>query len=291
MRVGELFAFIKERHAIYERRAAGAAKPWTEDPIFQRFKFCNVYRELDTVTRWITVNWRDAHQADPQLWFALAVARYINWPDTLEEIGYPVPWRPAKVLKLMKDRAARKEQVFTGAYFINSLGPKYESVVNDRLSELWANRKAVTANLAQATKLADIYAILIRQFGFGSFMVGQVIADLKYASLWQKVSDWHSWAVSGPGSRRGLNRVCNRPVRKPWKESVWLETLHELGAQIAPLVRKASMLDLHAQDLQGCLCEYDKYERVHLGEGKPRSLYPGLPYETMEAKEECIISR
>jgi hypothetical protein len=37
MRVGELFAFIKERHAIYERRAAGAAKPWTEDPIFQRF--------------------------------------------------------------------------------------------------------------------------------------------------------------------------------------------------------------------------------------------------------------
>ena len=33
---------------------------------------------------------------------------------------------------------------------------------------------------------------------------------------------------------------------------------------------------IHAQDLQNCLCEFDKYERVRLNEGRPRSNYPGL---------------
>ena len=28
--------------------------------------------------------------------------------------------------------------------------------------------------------------------------------------------------------------------------------------------------DLHAADLQNCLCEFDKMERVRLGEGKPK---------------------
>ncbi len=27
---------------------------------------------------------------------------------------------------------------------------------------------------------------------------------------------------------------------------------------------------LHAQDLQNCLCEFDKWMRVRLGEGKPK---------------------
>ena len=33
---------------------------------------------------------------------------------------------------------------------------------------------------------------------------------------------------------------------------------------------------LHAQDVENCLCEFDKYERTRLGEGRPRSLYAGM---------------
>jgi hypothetical protein len=34
-----------------------------------------------------------------------------------------------------------------------------------------------------------------------------------------------------------------------------------------------NLKDLHAQDIQNCLCEFDKYERVRLGEGTPKQLY------------------
>jgi hypothetical protein len=30
---------------------------------------------------------------------------------------------------------------------------------------------------------------------------------------------------------------------------------------------------MHAQDLQNCLCEFDKYERARLGEGTPKQIY------------------
>jgi hypothetical protein len=30
---------------------------------------------------------------------------------------------------------------------------------------------------------------------------------------------------------------------------------------------------LHAQDLQNCLCEFDKYERARLGQGVPKQIY------------------
>ena len=58
-------------------------------------------------------------------------------------------------------------------------------------------------------------------------------------------------------------------------EKKWLYHLQRLHQQITPLVKKAKMPALHAQDLQNCLCEFDKYERTRLGEGRPRSRYQG----------------
>ena len=116
----EFVAFIKERHAIYLRRQAGQPKPWTDDPILQRYRFCNVYRELDTVTIWIRQNWREPFTEHRNLWFAMAMARAINWPDTLEEIGFPERWDPTVISNVMVARKARGEKVYTGAYMLRS---------------------------------------------------------------------------------------------------------------------------------------------------------------------------
>jgi len=82
--------WITEREAIRKRRAAGQPAPWTSDPILNSFRFCNVRREDDAVTRHIAQRWREPRADDPHLWFAMAVARFINLPDTLDELGYPV---------------------------------------------------------------------------------------------------------------------------------------------------------------------------------------------------------
>lgn len=106
---GKLFAWIKERYAIKVRREAGQSWPWSDDPIFQENFFCNVHREDDKVTQWVRNNWRNPHAEDPDLWFALLVARRaLNNPDSMAELGYPVPWDRKRFLDMCKRREAAK---------------------------------------------------------------------------------------------------------------------------------------------------------------------------------------
>jgi hypothetical protein len=103
-------------------------------------------------------------------------------------------------------------------------------------------------------------------------MAGQVIANLKYVEPLRSADDW--W--TGPGSRRGLNRALGRPVNAPWSEREWRTAFDRLYAHIKPALKRAG-IRLHAQDLQSCLCEFDKYERARLGEGTPKRRYAGVP--------------
>src|SRR5215204_5436773 len=90
--IKQLYPFAKERYAIYLKRQAGMPPPWTEDPILRDYRFTSVYREDDRVTAWIREQWRNPHNDDPDLWFAMCVARLFNQPVTLAAIGYPVPF-------------------------------------------------------------------------------------------------------------------------------------------------------------------------------------------------------
>jgi hypothetical protein len=83
---------MRARHQIWINRQQGKPKPWTDDPILQSYRFCNVYRELDTVTIWIDENIRQRSANHKNLWFMLAIARRINWPDTLEELLADKRW-------------------------------------------------------------------------------------------------------------------------------------------------------------------------------------------------------
>ena len=118
--IERFFYYINERHMMYLRRKNGVQYPWTSDAILTEYSFCNVYRELDRVTEWIRVNWREPYHDHSNLPFAMAVARQINWPDTLEEIGFPETWEPEKVKAIMQARKDRGDKVYTGAYMFPS---------------------------------------------------------------------------------------------------------------------------------------------------------------------------
>jgi hypothetical protein len=117
-----LLYWISEREAIRIRRANGEPPPWTDDKILQQCSFCNVRREADRTTRWIADNWRARRADDPDLWFAMAVARFVNFPDTLAALGYPVPWDPEHFLKVMSGRKTKGEVCFGPAYNISNGG-------------------------------------------------------------------------------------------------------------------------------------------------------------------------
>jgi len=271
MKTRYIATFIRAREDIRIRRADGQPKPWTADPILQNYRFCNVHRENDTVTKWISENWRGPHSEDPNLWFAMVVARLVNKPSTLAALGYPVPWNAKKFVRVIH-KVMSTGSAFSPAYIVSTNGcaqDKAEYLAEHVLTPLWVYRKQLTP--IEGDTLATFHARLMKCNGLGSFMAAQVVADMKYVPPLLYATDWDSWAASGPGSKRGLNRVCGRPVNAQWKESAWHNTLTELRVDL--LVECG--IKLHAQDVQNCLCEFDKYERVRLGKGRPKQRYDG----------------
>lgn len=277
--VERLLAFAVERHAIFWRRNQGCQKPWTNDPILRAYRFCNVYRENDTVTKWIKDHWRDPHSTDDHLWFAMVIARFVNKPETLALLGYPVPWNRPRFLQIMRTLKDEKKTAYGGAYMIRAASgepgkPKALYQADEVFDPLWQNRGVLRPKIGDTL---NSYHMLLGQFhGLGSFMAAQVVADLKYVEPLAGASDWWTFAASGPGSRRGLNRALGRPVKAPWTEEDWRFELSGLRAVLGPKWERHDMARPHAQDLQNVLCEFDKMERVRLGEGRPKQRYAGV---------------
>jgi hypothetical protein len=198
--VERFFAFIRERHAVYHRRAAGNPRPWTDDPILREYSFCNIYREFDRTTRWIAENWRTPHATDPDLFFAMGIARLVNLPETLAELGYPVPWNAEHFLAVLGDRKARDERMYSGAYILGTggrggYGEKPDYQAQAIFAPLWRARDRLRPRAGES--LREFHNRLGDFHGMGGFITAQVIADLKYAEPLRSALDWETYAASG----------------------------------------------------------------------------------------------
>ena len=104
--------------------------------------------------------------------------------------------------------------------------------------------------------------------GFSGFMAYEVVTDLRHTKHLENAEDIMTWANPGPGAKRGLNRIHGRPLNHTQPRRHFINEMKELLylCNMAPL-------PLEMRDIEHCLCEFDKYERVRLGQGKPRAKY------------------
>lgn len=286
-----LLRYMLERHNIYLRRKAGQPKPWTQDAILQAYRFCNVYRELDTVTQWIAREIRDAFPEHRHLWFMLCVARHFNLPSTLNALmkagAWPgVKWNPVKAALALQ----RVEgPTYTGAYMINpptkaelaavpahirtKVGWSCVSV----LGALWEDRNKLGPAFEVAKTLRDAHQLLLPYRGWAGFMAYEVISDLRWTGYLKHASDIRTWAHMGPGALRGLQRLYGRPIEHRPPQDLALREAMELRLMLwADWPRGKAWPALEMREIEHSLCEFDKYERVRLGEGRPRQTYNGL---------------
>jgi hypothetical protein len=285
-----LWYYMNERESIRLKKEAGAPWPWTKDPILQTYRFTNVKRLHDRTTQWVLRNWYHPMRERPlgeQLfncglfrWFGtIEFACQIGWVATDSWTGKkPLDWR-RDVESTAASMLSRGDKVFTGAYIITSggvSGPKYETVVRDYLSPFFAQRHALAA-LAQSSRSWQTVAEAMAKlpgFGGSGFMAKEVLQDALLTPVFAGVRDAGTWTPVGPGARRGLNRLYGRPLRQPIPKEQALDELRDLLRRAPQYVSEHVLrLDLSLHDIQFVLCETDKYLRVKLGEGRPRSRY------------------
>jgi hypothetical protein len=271
--------WIVERERIRQRKEAGQPQPWTKDPILATYRFCNVDRNDDRVTREIHAMWLEPYFGQPDLWFAMTVARLLNLPASLWAVEPAVfrkqkpsgrrvvEFTPAMFVEILHDRRADGHKLFNAAYIVSTNGramDKVEYLASHVLTPLWGKRAEVRP---RAGDTLDSFHKRLMQFdGMGSFMAAQVVGDIKYDEKGHlhKAPDFSTWAASGPGSRRGMNRLLGRPTDAPFREDLW---------RVSMVLLRERFPNITAQNLQNCLCEFDKYMRVKLGEGTPKQHY------------------
>ena len=268
----ELLHWITERESVRKLKEAGEPKPWTLDPILRDYKFCNVERENDRVTKWVFDKWLLPNAESKNIAFAMCVARHFNWPDTLEVIGYPETWDPEVVRSNLKAHREQGNKVYTGAYLVSTCGRKMDKIdysIDIVLNPLYEKIR----NPDRGETLQEYWNYLLQFDGFASFMAGQVVADLKYIYPLFASEDWWVWAPLGPGSIRGLNRYHRRPLAYNLTQAQGLQEL----LLIQEMIHTETQLKLPLHNVQNCFCEFDKYVRLKYDGGKVRSKYNGKP--------------
>jgi hypothetical protein len=272
-----LVYWMTERDRVRALKEGGQPKPWTSDPLLRDYRWCNVRRLDDRVSRWLFENWYENRREDQEYQLVdAAYARLINWPDALAELLDRTPSRhPDYAREILKARADRGDKVFTGAYVVPGVPGK------DKVTSVCDLVEVVLDNAAAILKprtMAGTWLALTRLDGLGSFLAGQIVADLAHLGTGGSWPDCDRWAPLGPGSARGINRLRGIPKDTAVTQAAFDRLLPQLAETLEryPAIGVLwNARNLEAMDLQNCLCEFDKYRRLTLGEGKVRARYDG----------------
>jgi hypothetical protein len=270
----DLKHWVLEREYIRIRKEAGEVRPYTGDVILNEYRFCNVRREDDKVTRWIHRHFLAKGIGHDNLVFATALARMVNLPETLADIGFPVEWAPYSFIEAIAKRKTTGAKVWTSAYMITggySAGGEAKEVIIARvLSKLYDQLVANPINKRDTLESADKKLVVP---GIGTFLRGQIIADLKMLDMpLQFAPDWDTWCGVGPGSTAGLNYLYDRP-QKAIGETQFRKEVNE----VRKIIYAETGMMLCAQNTQNVMCEFSKYVRTKYYGGKPKARYTPAP--------------
>lgn len=281
------FWWMHERHNIYNLKTNVMLWPWTHDEILQTYKFTNVFRELDTGTIWCRENIREPYAEHPELFFNIATYRRYNRIETAKDIGFIGDYRVEADGIIAKMMARRKANlpIFTSAHMVcgtirdedgNIPDNKVTQIFDISFKDLWERRKEVEPQPGDTLQVAYNRMLDAGIPGFGTFICYEVITDLRHTRYLENADDIFTWANPGPGAKRGIIRIYGHsptdPNRVRFSYDGYVEVMYWLQDKFNRF-KEDWMPPVEMRDIEHSLCEFDKYERVRLGEGRPRMKY------------------
>jgi len=185
--------FAAERHAIFLQRARGEREPWTQDPILQRFKFCNTFRAADRVSQYLireVIHGGQAQDLEPEdVFLRIVLFRLFSKESTwkaLEEAtgGVRRSTLDETFLGDLLERLKLQQPIYTAAFILaapTAYGHQAKHRNHLALVASMFRPGALGAHLARPTRLQDVYDALVRYPAIGPFLGYQIAVDLNYS--------------------------------------------------------------------------------------------------------------
>jgi hypothetical protein len=265
--------FASERQRVFERRVAGEPGPWTDDPILQEFKFCNVFRAADRVSQYMI---RDVcYHGEPctpedrlvQIVAFRTFSKTATWRAVRDVLGrYPIldDLADNSFTRALDHARSLNGGLYTGAFILCATDAYGQSAKHRNHVELFRHmflHDQLGGKLLEAKSLREVYGLLHGFPLMGDFMSYQTTIDLNYSGLVGYSEN--EFTQAGPGALRGIRKVFDSPGDySPAEIVLWMAERQEdefarLGLPFDGLWGRP----LHAIDCQGLFCETDKYCR------------------------------
>ncbi len=268
--------FAAKRQDVFYSRLAGNPGPWSNDPILQEYKFCNVYRAVDRVSQYlikeICYGNKSLEKADRL--FQIIAFRNFSKIETWQELSRILGRSPTlddlatgAFEQALTKIVASDQPIYTNAFILcatDAYGKRRKHLNHIAMFKHMFFGENIANEIFSATSLQQVYEILHRFPLYGDFMSYQTAIDINYSDLIDFSEN--DFTVAGPGSKRGIRKVFeDTGDYTPAEIILWMvenqdSEFERLGIEFRSLFGRK----IHAIDAQGLFCETDKYCRVRV---------------------------
>ncbi|MEK7632940.1 MAG: nucleotide kinase domain-containing protein [Patescibacteria group bacterium] len=265
--VKEICNFAHERLSIWQKKISNEPIPYTRDPILQKYRFCNVFREFDkqTIAFHTLLNpLRD----DFALWLLnMLYCRMVARPETVESVG--LLSFDLEVNRELYDRLMASSRPRYGTPYVFPISTIQKSATPNRERFICEYLPSIMKSIAneietwRSISVIDGVKEILPMFGFNlNFLWTEVLIDVAYQYP-ERIDLFAAFPI-GPGSIPTM-RMVNRTA-DPVDLAVRLSLIpFDPGITIDGVP-----LRLSAENWEGIGCEFRKYTNLKSGRGRKR---------------------
>lgn len=279
----DFYEFIYDRQEIWHKKNfLKKPDPWTKDPILRKYKFCNVYRELDKCSVHLIKKVINANMSLEDKIFNVLIYRRFNTSRFFYLYGTSSSNPKISLLKgfekKMDEEKKKGTRLFSDAYIIcqRTFASDYRKgdkhVQQILLLQEYKKRLPNLLRIIKRKKLSEIHKELTKIPLTGDFLAYQYLTDITYLPEFKDKWNIDSFVVMGPGSIPGVQILFPKIEKKDCAEKCvalfrsqkinfnklklktgkdWLRIRYKTPYYDSPY--------LSLSDIQNCLCEFRKY--------------------------------
>lgn len=270
--------FASTRQNIFYKRLEGKNRPWSDDPIFNTYKFCNTYRASDRVSQYLIRNViYNNHYSEKDTIFRILLFKFFNkietWQAleknfgelTLSNFNYD------HFASFLEKEIISGNKIYSNAYIScanKAFGYDRKHMNHLALIDKMVNTDNITSKITSSQTFENVFKILREYPLIGDFMAYQLATDINYSEVINFSEN--SFTVVGPGSKRGIAK-CFENIGDKSPEYIIRYMQENQDQEFARLGLDFKNLfgrKLQLIDCQGLFCEVDKYSRAAFPELK-----------------------